>query len=940
MQSMIWHCHLPRRVLSTLIVSFFALHPAHGATRYWRNNAGSGNWSDATKWSSVSATDTNAANNGVPAGGDTVRIDNTDGVPHAVDFNAASISLASLTVDLTGAGTATNTLSLSTSNAISAGYVGVGGYNGVGETNGRGTFIQSNGTLSTSSGLDMVIGWGAGSTGNYMLSGTGTVNAFQSIFVGAKGNGTFTQSGGTTNVFSSAVGYLNVGASPGAFGTYNMSGGTLSVAKFEYVGDQGTGAFNQTGGTNTITGAGNGLLLGNTATGVGTYTASGTAALTVPGDVTVGLNGSGTFNVQGNANVNISGALMIGAGDAVNLSGGTLRFDGYTRNATGTFNFTGGTVQLAGNRNMTFNSTVTSLFGASPNISAGKKLVVEGNATIGGSGGTTVTVSGAGSAFNSLGSLKLADSSNQSATLNISNGATASNAGVTVGAYQSGAGIISTGTANVSGSGSTWNTGWMIVGDEGEGHVNITGGASVVSSDVNMGFGDGPSARLNTGLVSGPGSSWSSANDFWVGGLAPATLEIADGARVYVEHKLYVWAKSTITLNGGTIRFDTYQNFDNGYPEVTGKIIFNSGTIQLAGSRTLGFDPILLEHYGKLAVLPAGKGLTVEEVATIPYDSGLTINGGTMCAKNLVVNGPFQFSGGVLEITGGTITGLTSLNIPTGGEFRATGTQDLRIAGAAGSTITATGNLTLGSAAAVNGFYTDGTLTVGSNTVTLSDANDAAFDSGALISLGNGAAPGTLNAANGLTLDFGGNAVGFGTITTLNTVAKPLINNGHITGTSAAQKITLPGYVKGVGTFDNVSFTGTFSPGLSPTALQAGNIDLSNTSTLVMELGGTSPGSGYDQIQSTGTLTFDGTLQVSLINGFTPTAGQSFNLFDWVNQNGTFDTLALPTLAGLSLEHLAALRHRRAESRDHRQASRRLQPRRHRQRRRLHRLAK
>ena len=160
--------------------------------------------------------------------------------------------------------------------------------------------------------------------------------------------------------------------------------------------------------------------------------------------------------------------------------------------------------------------------------------------------------------------------------------------------------------------------------------------------------------------------------------------------------------------------------------------------------------------------------------------------------------------------------------------------------------------------------------------------------------------PGTLNAANGLTLDFGGNVTGFGTVSTPNVLAKPLINNGHVTGTSAAQRITLPGYVKGVGTFDNVNFTGTFSPGLSPTILSVGSISLSDTSTLVMELGGTAAGSGYDQIQSSGTITFDGTLQVSIINGFTPTAGQSFNLFDWVSTSGTFDTLALPTLAGLA----------------------------------------
>lgn len=97
-----------------------------------------------------------------------------------------------------------------------------------------------------------------------------------------------------------------------------------------------------------------------------------------------------------------------------------------------------------------------------------------------------------------------------------------------------------------------------------------------------------------------------------------------------------------------------------------------------------------------------------------------------------------------------------------------------------------------------------------------------------------------------------------------------------------------------------MNFTGTFAPGLSPTSLVVGNVGLSNTSALIMELGGTTPGSGYDQLLSNGALQFDGTLMLSLINGFIPAAGQSFNLFDWVTAGGTFDSLQLPTVPGLS----------------------------------------
>ena len=102
----------------------------------------------------------------------------------------------------------------------------------------------------------------------------------------------------------------------------------------------------------------------------------------------------------------------------------------------------------------------------------------------------------------------------------------------------------------------------------------------------------------------------------------------------------------------------------------------------------------------------------------------------------------------------------------------------------------------------------------------------------------------------------------------------------------------MSGYVKGVGTFDNVTFAGTFSPGFSPTTSYVGNVGFASTNTLVMEIGGTTAGSQYDQLISSGQLTLGGTLQLSLISGFTPAAGQSFNLFDWQSLVGTFSSLS------------------------------------------------
>jgi hypothetical protein len=59
---------------------------------------------------------------------------------------------------------------------------------------------------------------------------------------------------------------------------------------------------------------------------------------------------------------------------------------------------------------------------------------------------------------------------------------------------------------------------------------------------------------------------------------------------------------------------------------------------------------------------------------------------------------------------------------------------------------------------------------------------------------------------------------------------------------------------------------------------------------------GTGPGAEYDQLHATGQLSLAGTLEVSLINGFTPIVGDSFDILDFGNLSGAFSMLSLPAL--------------------------------------------
>jgi hypothetical protein len=110
--------------------------------------------------------------------------------------------------------------------------------------------------------------------------------------------------------------------------------------------------------------------------------------------------------------------------------------------------------------------------------------------------------------------------------------------------------------------------------------------------------------------------------------------------------------------------------------------------------------------------------------------------------------------------------------------------------------------------------------------------------------------------------------------------------------------------------FNNVSGSGSFTgtgtavflaslaPGNSPAQVNfAGSAVLGGGTSLNMELGGTTVGTGYDKIDVESQLSIGGGLSVSLINGFHPAPWSTFDLLDWGTLAGTFSSINLPTLA-------------------------------------------
>lgn len=102
----------------------------------------------------------------------------------------------------------------------------------------------------------------------------------------------------------------------------------------------------------------------------------------------------------------------------------------------------------------------------------------------------------------------------------------------------------------------------------------------------------------------------------------------------------------------------------------------------------------------------------------------------------------------------------------------------------------------------------------------------------------------------------------------------------------------------GSGTIEaNLTNAGTLSPGSSPGTITIdGNFTQESTGTLAIELGGTTPNTQHDQLVVTGEAALDGTLDVSLIDEFSPSLGESFSILTYTSHTGSFDTLNLPTL--------------------------------------------
>ncbi len=700
--------------------------------------------------------------------------------------------------------------------------------------------IADGGSVTTRSGY---VGLGSGSEGTATVTGTGSIWSMSGeLRVGSFGTGTLNiaDSGSVTNTWGW------VGGQAGSHGMVTVTGpgSTWHNSEDLYVGASGTGTLDIADG-GSVTSVSGRIAWHVGSEGTVTVTGADSTWNTIQA-LHVGRSGAGTLSIMDGGSVHVGATLVIDGGGTLNLQAGGTVHAHHFDHAAGTFNFTGGTLRLTG-------------------VLSGELNAVPDTGTL--------VLSGYQARLTNTGPLAVAP--------------------------------VGTASMTIEGGASATNT-WARIGDAANSHGQVT--------------------------VTGAGSTWHNSEELHVGESGTGTLSITDGGRVHVGTTLVIGDGGTLNLNGGALRLDGYER--------SGAFNFLVGTIQLAGDRILAGGASLDGWYGPDVTIPAHKGLVIEGNATLLQP--VTLTGGHFGVGDIVgghllnfQSGTFQMREADLVIGSGQLGSTIHLNagqhivvdhtaslsdsgllvidnsasftaghvdnaghivldgvsarlrgdlLSNAGLVQGRGRVDtslhnlpageVRVAAGEHLHFTAAGNTNAGVVNVLGGQaeFTQGLANVGTVNLHAGASLFGEFDNTGLVNVGGQAAAGL-----------------FGSVT----------HNGEIhIGQSAVASFY--GDVSGAGAFTGpgtAEFLAAYSPGNSTVIVSfAGDVTLGPGATLIIELAGTTPGSGHDRLDIAGHLQLEGTLDVRLIDAFRPQSGDAFNILNFASHGGTFHSLGLPTL--------------------------------------------
>jgi len=750
-------------------------------------------------------------------------------------------------------------LGLGKANTLNTNTLTIGGFNGTGAV--RFQDGVTNGTL-------VVRGTGGGST----RAGTITVGETSSGL--RDGSGVLDLTGGTIDLSGTnlLIGrHVAASNTPSGSGTVTMPGGTVDVVTM-VLGEKNssgnpaiTGAFTQSGGsvTSGTVRFGNILNTGTTTTAptfTSTYTLSS------------GTLRAGLITTEPSVAITATTTANAASVRRIAWSGGTIANYDATTDLTisGTSTNAGYTMQL-----VLGSTTTPQVFSAdsSRTITISSSAVISGTGFLQKQGAGTLRIN---TAATYTGSTSIAAGTIQLGVANALPSATAlainPSAGTatldlngfdqTVGSLaSSGAGaavvdVAATGTSRLTVGGDNTSTTFA-------GRLRNSGGATSVLGFTKNGTGTwtltGSNSAVagnlvfNNGKVTidpGAAGSFTSTGRFQVlpGSGVTATVEILSGSNSFATSAgiggladnsasgTAVWnlAGGTTTLALSTNRF-LIGNKGTGTVTVSNNAAF---TITGAPDLVIGGDQsfaannatgVVTVSSGTLSITGSGS-LVLGRNATTPTTGAngtVNLDGGVFATIR-----PFTVGTGTgtINFNGGTVRALSNMS-----DFIAVTTANVKNGGA----IIDTNSFNVTIAQGLLNGGAGGLSKQGSGTLTLTAANT--YVGATTVNAGVLAVNGSLG-AGGVT-----------------------VNSGAVLGGSG----TMGGLVTIAG--------GTLSPGGTPGIMTMDSLALDAAATTVMEISGTAPGTGYDQVVLTGTLGYEGTLSLNLQQAFAD--GVVFDLF-------------------------------------------------------------
>ncbi len=296
----------------------------------------------------------------------------------------------------------------------------------------------------------------------------------------------------------------------------------------------------------------------------------------------------------------------------------------------------------------------------------------------------------------------------------------------------------------------------------------------------------------------------------------------------------------------------------------------------------------------ELHLQPTGQ-ILIDETLTVQAAGKLTGNGALHATGGINNDGEIDLGDNSIALSGGLIDnhGLLRGNGQVGNPVTNHSDGEIRVD--AGHTIRFTGpsNANSGKLRLNNGGTAEFTHTLTNTT------SGQITGRGTLITDGGLNNNGQLNFSGGFTDVYGDVTMTAGSTTRVlggstTTFFDDVVNNGSIT-VDADSKAVFFGTTSGSGPFPGlgmVEVNGTLLPGNSPAIVDfGGSLTLAPTALLEAELAGTNPGSGandHDQINITSNVTLDGTLDITLLDGFTPNYSDTFDILTYATRSGVF----------------------------------------------------